>query len=203
MVGLLRDVTKRVGSHFHTPSDGIAVLGETRGQLGGSLYWAVVRDFHGGPPPPVDLAAERRLQRFLVAAADARLLSSAHDCSDGGLAVALAECCIGGPYAQASLGARVTLEPAMGVTPEALLYGEDGARAVVSFAAPNADPLRRLARSLGVPFALVGEVGGAASGLAVAVGSARYRWPAVELRRVYFQAIPRRMAADPLEGQEN
>ncbi|MHB1328722.1 MAG: phosphoribosylformylglycinamidine synthase subunit PurL, partial [Gemmatimonadales bacterium] len=65
MVGLLEDVTNRVPSSFRTPGDLIAVLGDTSGHLGGSMYWWVVRDFLGGPPPPCNLDAEVRLQRFL------------------------------------------------------------------------------------------------------------------------------------------
>ena len=86
----------RVPSHFAAPGDEILVLGATRGELGGSAYWAEVRDFVGGRPAAVDLEAERRLQQLLVAAARRRLLRSAHDCSEGGLAVALAEAAIGG-----------------------------------------------------------------------------------------------------------
>jgi phosphoribosylformylglycinamidine synthase len=69
----------------------------------------------GGPrhrrwPPPVDLTAERALQEVLIAAAEARLLRSAHDLSDGGLAVALAECCMGGPWATSTFGAIIDLD---------------------------------------------------------------------------------------------
>ncbi len=101
MVGLLERVADRVPSHFAAPGDEILVLGATRGELGGSAYWAEVRDFVGGQPAPVDLDAERRLQQLLVAAARRRLLRSAHDCSEGGLLVALAEAAIGGAYAAA------------------------------------------------------------------------------------------------------
>jgi phosphoribosylformylglycinamidine synthase II len=98
MVGLLSRVEERVSSHFESPHDEIYILGETSGILAGSAYWAEVCDFLGGEPPGVDLEAELRLQQFLVAAAERRLLRSAHDCSEGGLAVALAEAVIGGPY---------------------------------------------------------------------------------------------------------
>ena len=83
MVGLLDKVADRVASHFSHPGDEIVILGATRGELGGSAYWAEVLDFVGGRPAPVDLDAERRLQRLLVAAARQRLLRSAHDCRRG------------------------------------------------------------------------------------------------------------------------
>ena len=88
------------------PGDEVFILGQTSGILGGSAYWAEVCDFVGGDPPAVDLDAELRLQRFLVAAAQRGLLRSAHDCSEGGLAVTLAEAVIGGPYVPGSLGCR-------------------------------------------------------------------------------------------------
>jgi phosphoribosylformylglycinamidine synthase subunit PurL len=195
MVGLLDDVTRRVPSHFQQPGDIVAVLGATAGHLGGSLYWAVIRDFLGGPPPPCDLAAERRLQDLLVAAAGAGLLRSAHDCADGGLAVALAEAAMGGPYAHQPLGAGVHLAQPPGTEPEALLFGEDGARAVVSADPAHVDALRRLAAGLGVPFAAVGSVGSAGGALRVTVGTTTWAWPTADLRQLYYEAIPRRMAA--------
>ena len=77
---------KMVGSHFERPRDEVFIAGLTSGILGGSTYWAEVCDFIGGDAPAVDLDAELRFQRFLVAAAERSLLRSAHDCSEGGLA---------------------------------------------------------------------------------------------------------------------
>ena len=195
MVGLLDDVTCRVPSAFQREGDLIAVLGTTRGHLGGSLYWAVVNDFLGGPPPPCDLEAERKLQRFLVAAARARLLRSAHDCADGGLAVALAEAAIGGPYAHRTFGAGVQLVQPAGTELVDLLYGEDGARAVVSFDPALVDRVRALATEHGVPLAVAGSVTGPGGELRITVGTELLSWATDDLRRTYFEAIPRRMAA--------
>ncbi len=195
MVGLLDDVTARVPSGFQRAEDLVAIAGATRGHLGGSVYWWLVRDFLGGPPPPCDLDAERRLQRFLVAAAKARLLRSAHDCADGGLAVALAEAAIGGPYANATLGAGIHLSRPDGLAVEAMLYGEDGARAVLSFDPKSVERLRALAADHGVPFAVVGNVGPANGDLRITVGTDSFTWATADLRRAYFDAIPRRMAA--------
>jgi phosphoribosylformylglycinamidine synthase len=195
MVGLLDDASTRIPSGFQEPGDLIALLGRTDGHLGGSFYWAVVRDFLGGAPPPCDLAAERRLQDFLVGAAKARLLRSAHDCSDGGLAVALAEAVMGGPYSAATLGAGIHLAEPPGTTGEGLLFGEDGARAVISFAPDRVGPVRALAEARGVPFAVVGSVGCQNGELRITVGTTTYSWPTPELRKIYFEAIPRRMAA--------
>ena len=114
MVGLLEKLDFKVGSHFQQAGDRIFILGKTAGRLGGSAYWAEVHDFTGGEPAPVDLDAERRLQHFLAAAARKKLLRSAHDCSTGGLAVALAEAAIGGPYAATGRGAAVDLAGSTG-----------------------------------------------------------------------------------------
>src|ERR671914_355520 len=146
MVGLLANVEDRVASYFDAPQDEVFILGQTSGILGGSAYWAEVCDFVGGNPPGVDLDAELQLQRFLVAAAEQRLLRSAHDCSEGGLAVALAEAALGAPYAPGSLGASVDLTGyAPDVPVDGLLYGEDGARAIVTCAPSQARRVMALA----------------------------------------------------------
>jgi phosphoribosylformylglycinamidine synthase subunit PurL len=171
----------------------VFILGQTSGILGGSAYWAEVCDFVGGDPPAVDLEAELRLQRFLVSAAERRLLRSAHDCSEGGLAVALAEAVIGGPYVPGSLGANLDLSGyAPDVPLDGLLYGEDGARAVVSCSGASARPLIALADQHGVPVFRAGQVESAGT-LELQVGSQRFSWNTEALRRIYFEAIPRRM----------
>ena len=195
MVGLLDDVSRRVSSHFTMPGHRVVLLGENRGQLGGSSYWEVVQDFVGGSPPSIDLAAEHRLQRCLVTAAGERLLQSAHDCSDGGLAVALAEACIGGPYAPTTLGAAIKLDAALELSPEALLYGEDAGRVVVSCEAGALRRLLALAGEQGVPAQEIGSVGAPGAALEIGLESrgVRFAWETRELRRIYHDAIPRRM----------
>jgi phosphoribosylformylglycinamidine synthase len=205
MVGLLERIEDRVGSHFRTPGDRIVILGNTIGALGGSAYWADVRNFVGGRPATVDLKAERALQRILIAAARGGLLSSAHDCSTGGLAVAVAEAAVGGPYAEAPLGASIDLGGyAPGVTDEGLLYGEDGARAVVSVSPAQLDALVALAREHGVPAWVAGQVGAASGEITIATAGGRYQWPSALLRQTYYGAIPRRMShvvEDRADGQ--
>jgi phosphoribosylformylglycinamidine synthase len=193
MVGLLPRVEDRVGSHFDSPGDEVFILGQTSGILGGSAYWAEVCDFVGGDAPAVDLEAELRLQRLLTTAVERRLLRSAHDCSEGGLAVALAEALIGGPYVPGSLGASLDLT---GYAPElpldGLLYGEDGARAVVSCSQASARPLIALADAHGVPVFRAGLVESAGT-LELQVEDQLFSWSTEALRRIYFDAIPRRM----------
>jgi phosphoribosylformylglycinamidine synthase len=193
MVGLLSRVEHRVGSHFESPQDEVFILGLTSGILGGSAYWTEVCDFVGGDPPAVDLESELRLQRFLVAAAEQRLLRSAHDCSEGGLAITLAEAVIGGPYVPGSLGASLDLTGyAPDVPLDGLLFGEDGARAVVSCSQGSARSLIALADTHGVPLFRAGLVESAGT-LELRVGSQLFSWSTEALRRIYFDAIPRRM----------
>jgi phosphoribosylformylglycinamidine synthase II len=193
MVGLLPRVEDRIASYFDSPRDEVYILGETSGILGGSAYWAEVCDFVGGYPPSVDLESELRLQRFLAAAAEQQLLRSAHDCSEGGLAVALAEAVIGGPYVPGSLGADLDLTGyAPDVPVDGLLYGEDGARAVVSCAPPSSRFLIALANEHRVPVFHAGRVQSAGA-LELQVGPHVFSWSTEALRRIYFDAIPRRM----------
>jgi len=203
MVGLLEKLDYRVPTHFQRPGDRIVILGETRGELGGSAYWTYVRDFTGGAQPGVDLAQERSLQRFLAEAARRKLLCSAHDCATGGVAVALAEAAIGGPYATHGLGAEVTLalsgaagRPAGGETDGEdvrILYAEDHARAVCSCRPADERAVVALAAEFGVPAVAAGVVGEPNGDLAIHAASRMFLWKVERLRESYFNAIPRRM----------
>jgi phosphoribosylformylglycinamidine synthase II len=193
MVGLLPRVENRVPSYFDSPRDEVFIVGETSGILGGSAYWAEVCDFVGGDQPAVDLDSELQLQRFLAAAAEGRLVRSAHDCSEGGLAVALAEAVMGGPYVVGTLGASLDLTGyAPDVPTEGVLYGEDGARAIVTCSAASARHLIALANEYRVPVFHAGRVESAGT-LELKVGSDVFSWNTEALRRIYLEAIPRRM----------
>ena len=154
MVGLLNDVSRHVRLPFRREGDVVALLGESRDELGASEFLRTVYGRDEGPCPEVDLDAERRLVDLLVRLADERLLGSAHDVSDGGLAVALAESAMTG-----GLGAAVTL--VAGVRPSALLFGETTGRVVVTFPAEHEHRISGAAAELGVRSARIGTVGGA------------------------------------------
>jgi len=194
MVGLLRRAEDRVPSHFQATGDRIVLVGPTAGVLGGSAYWAELAGFIGGEAPVVDLRHEARLQQFLVSAAAARLLRSAHDCSEGGLAVGLAEAAIGGPYASHGFGAIVDLRSyAPGVAPEGVLYGEDHGRVVLSVAPPALKGLQALLARHGLRGYLAGEVQAPGGELRIVLPGEALAWSVDRLREVYDQAIPRRM----------
>ncbi len=149
----MEDVEKHVRVRFRAAGDLVAVLGETRDELGASEFLRTIRGRDEGPCPEVDLAAEKRLVDLLATLAERGLLASAHDVSDGGLAVALAECAM-----QGAIGATVALDGAARST--ALLFGESTGRAVVSFASGNEAAVRALAKEKSVPFSAAGWVGG-------------------------------------------
>ena len=155
IVGLLPDVSKFCGSTFRNLGDRIAVLGETRGELGGSELLKVVHQVSVGLPPALDAQKERALQSVLRQLIRSGLLSSAHDCSEGGLLVALAESCIAD--AGRMMGAQVHLQPGS-VVPHAFFFGEDASRAVVSFSPSAQAQVEAVCRTGGVPCAVVGEV---------------------------------------------
>jgi phosphoribosylformylglycinamidine synthase len=194
MVGLLESLDCRVSSFFRNMGDAIIILGHTEGILGGSALWAELDRFVGGTPAPVDLQAELKLQHFLVTAAREKLLRSAHDCSEGGLAVTLAECAIGGPYAPAGIGAAIDLTAHAGtLDPQRLLFGEDHGRVVITCSRTQADRVIDLATEQGIPAVAVGFVGERHGPLAIKAGGNSWQWPVDDLRRIFFDAIPRRL----------
>jgi phosphoribosylformylglycinamidine synthase II len=151
VLGVHADVRRRLSIGFDVPDASLVLLGRTEAEFGGSA-WAHVRHGHlGGRPPAPDLAAEQRLAGLLAAAAAAGLLSAAHDLSDGGLAVALAESCLRG-----GTGCRVRLPG----DPFTALFSESAARAVVAVRPGAEAEFVSLRETHGVPGATIGGVGG-------------------------------------------
>ncbi|MBI3181910.1 MAG: phosphoribosylformylglycinamidine synthase subunit PurL [Myxococcales bacterium] len=189
VVGLLPEVTRRCGAAFLAEGDRIALLGTTRGELGGSEYVAALYGKTAGRPPRLDAKAEEALQRALRGLIRSGLLRSAHDCSEGGLAVALAECCVMAP--ERLLGARVKLD-ASGVPLQALLFGEDASRAVVSYRAEAEPRVAAECERERVPFRPIGSVGGGELAIEGAV-----RLEAAALSRAYRSGIPSLLRTPP------
>ena len=157
MVGLLAKLKRVVTPWFKFPGDIVVLLGRTREELGGSEYLKLIHGLVKGTPPWIDLKLEEAVQNCCLEAIDRGILRSAHDISDGGLAVSLAECCIGGP--DRPLGVRIeTHEMIRG---DALLFSESPSRIVVSLEEKNLAQLQELAAELRVPMHVIGTVGGA------------------------------------------
>jgi phosphoribosylformylglycinamidine synthase len=194
MVGLLTRADRAVPSHARAPGDAVLILGDTAAELGGSAYWEVVHGFVGGQPPQVDLDVARRLVELLVAGAERGLFRSAHDCSQGGLGVALAEVAMGGAYQAAGFGIDVDLTAhSAPLTADQLLFSESHGRAVVTCAPERVAAVEALAREHGVPLQRAGTVGAPDGEYRVTLGDALIAEPVSRLREVYFNAIPRRM----------
>jgi phosphoribosylformylglycinamidine synthase II len=151
VLGVHDDVRRRVPSGFTEAGATLLLLGETRPEFGGSLWARVAHGHLGGRPPEVDLEAERALAQVLVTASARGLLAAAHDLSDGGLAVALAESCLAG-----GLGARVTL-PGDEFT---LLFSESAGRALVAVQPGREAEFTALRAEARVPGDVIGTTGG-------------------------------------------
>jgi phosphoribosylformylglycinamidine synthase subunit PurL len=178
MLGVIEDYRLLVGAGFPAPGLLVYLVGETFAELGGSEFAEVVLGKVSGRPPALSFEAESRLHRLLHEAARQDVLASAHDCSDGGLAVALAESAIAG-----DTGFAMTLSGDL--PPHIALFSESASRAVVSVPSARAEALETLARLHHVPFARIGETGGPRM-----VFDSLFETTVDESRSVFERAIP-------------
>jgi phosphoribosylformylglycinamidine synthase len=158
-----------VSRRFQDSGHAIVLLGDGRGELGGSEYLKVAHGIVRGVPPVLDLDAERALQDLLVSLATQRLLRSAHDCSDGGLAVTVAESCFdtSGMGAEVSIpGVEAAADAKLNVA--AALFGESASRVVISVAPADVTTVIGRAAAANVPARVIGQTGGNTLRVAVA-----------------------------------
>ena len=179
VLGVVADVRQRLGHSFTGGGAHLVLLGETRDELSGSTWADVVHGHLGGLPPAVDLAAERALAELMGEATRSDLLESAHDLSDGGLAVALAESTF-----RHGIGAAVVLDD-----PFVDLFSESSARVLVAVEPRHHEALVDLAERHGVPLASIGRTGG--STLEVAD---QFSIDVAELRTAWAATIPAALA---------
>ena len=156
MVGILEKINRVVTPWFKSAGDVVVMLGRTREEIGGSEYLSWVHGLTRGTPPWIDLKMEQAVQRCCLEAIDEGILRSAHDVSDGGLAVALAECCISGP--ERPLGVRIQTHEM--IRADALLFSESQSRILVSLKEENMGRLQEIAARFNVPLQTIGAVGG-------------------------------------------
>lgn len=142
MLGLIKDLNLITPSHFVEEDDHIFILGESKGHLGGSEYMASIHGKIEGEAPRIDLKIEKTLQTFLLEAIERGFIQSAHDVSEGGLAIALAECCIAPGK---SIGAIVNISS--DIRQDGLLFGEDQSRVIVSIKEDNINNFYKLHES--------------------------------------------------------
>jgi phosphoribosylformylglycinamidine synthase len=182
MLGLIEDYRMLVRPGFVAPGLLVYLLGETLPELGGSEFAEVVLGQTSGRPPALDLEREAALHRLLVEGARRDILASAHDCSDGGLAVALAESAIAG-----DTGFAVSLP---GDVPwYVTLFAESASRAVVSVMPDRAPALEALAAEHLTPISRLGETGGPRM-----VFDTLFETSVGEARAIYEETIPKLLA---------
>jgi phosphoribosylformylglycinamidine synthase len=198
MVGLIEDVRRTVLPGFKTSGDVIALLGTTQDDLSMSEYAVSVggvstaETVAAGKVPALDLDREVAVQNACLAAAEAGLLLSAHDCSDGGLAVALAESCFSS-LGRDAIGAEVDLKGPLG--PTAQLFSESPSRIIISFNPSDAGAVQEIAEQNQAPFAILGRVGG--NELVIAVdGEETVRAEIAELESVWRDALSTKLQAE-------
>ena len=216
MVGLIEQPEHITTQWFKDEGDAIILLGDPidlkdplQG-LGGSAYLQQIHGLKTGTPPRCDLEHERDLHLVLRALIHSGVIKSAHDCSDGGLAVALAECCISRQVARETprlMGARVELsatpvvprgQDANGQTSnspalrlDALLFGETQSRIIITTSALDAVKVVERAKLLGIAAVRLGTVGG--DQLMIKAGERELSWPVAELHDLWWNAIARVM----------
>jgi phosphoribosylformylglycinamidine synthase len=207
MVGLIEKPEHVTTQWFKDEGDAILLLGSIVDTgdpllgLGGSAYLQCVHGLKTGTPPRCGLEREKELHLALRALICSGVVKSAHDCSEGGLAVALAECCLSQQLARATprlIGARVDLASALGAAPadgscrlDALLFGESQGRVLISVAAIHAAKVLAQAKILEIPAALLGTVGGTT--LTIQAPGASLNWDIAELRDLWWHSLAKAM----------
>jgi phosphoribosylformylglycinamidine synthase len=184
MLGVLPDVSRHGGVAFRSAGDRVLLIGDLapEGSLGASEYLWVQHGLEVGRPARLDLELELKVQEAVRQLVREGLVQSAHDCSEGGLAVTLAECCIAG-----GVGAALSLP---GASSAEALFGEAPSRIVVSVPAEQLTAVRQRLENAGVPFADLGEVGGDALVIEGALSV-----PVAELEATWERTIPAVMSS--------
>src|SRR5438874_4773874 len=200
MVGLIEKEEQITTQWFKNAGDEIILVGKIGDELGGSRFLKVCHGKKLGPPPHVDLAHEIQIQNALRDLIRAGLVKSAHDCSEGGLAVTIAECCFN---PKERFGAEITVEAAVSAaekrvrTPATTLFNESQSRIVISVAPGNLDKTMSILRECDVPFQQLGKVGG--DQLRIQIADQNFFWPIVDLYDDWWNSI-RRLVETDTEG---
>ncbi len=182
MVGLVHDIEHITTQSFKKDGDIIVLLGETKAELGGSEFQYVMHGVTEGRPPQLDLDAEKKLHDAVLSAIQAGLVASAHDLSDGGLAVALAESCISG-----GLGAEVDFTT--GLRADIALFSESQSRVLLSADPSRIERLRQHLDQHRVPYQVIGKVKGEQLNIQVN-GKPAIQSPVERLEKIWKDAIP-------------
>jgi phosphoribosylformylglycinamidine synthase subunit PurL len=182
MVGLIDEERHITTQWFKNADDVVILAGPAGNELGGSQFLKVCHGRKQGPPPHVDLELEIKVQNAVRDLIREGLVKSAHDCSEGGLAVALTECCLN---PSGFLGVDVDLN--FSDTAAEILFNESQSRIVISVAVDDAEKTISILQERGVPFRQLGKVGG--DELRIRINEETFRWPIVDLYDDWFNAI--------------
>jgi phosphoribosylformylglycinamidine synthase len=200
MIGLVEDVHRVVQPGFKQEGDVIAILGITADDLSISEYAATVQGLStaeliaNGAAPKIDLKIERAVQNVCLRAAEAGLLASAHDCSDGGLAIALAECCFSS-LNHSAIGAKVSLSNSLSAS--SMLFSESPSRIIISFPDRSRAEVERIAARENCPLTVIGRVGG--QGLEIEIADSEVISIGIsELEDVWRSSLPRKLEAEAM-----
>jgi phosphoribosylformylglycinamidine synthase len=185
MVGLINDEKHITTQWFKQESDTIILVGELGSELGGSQLLKVCYGKKVGPPPHVDLELEIKVQNAVRDLIRAGLVKSGHDCSEGGLGVAITECCFN---PEQLFGAEIDLK-ADETSAATVLFNESQSRVIISVASKDAERTMSTLRNCGVPFQQLGKVG--RDELSIRVNDETFRWPVADLHDDWFNAIRR------------
>ena len=185
MVGLIDNERHITTQWFKNAGDAIILVGKIGEGLGGSQFLKVCHGRKQGPPPRVDLELEIRVQHAVRDLIREGLVKNAHDCSEGGLGITLAECCFN---PEEILGADIDLDA--GDTPATpVLFNESQSRIVISVAAYDVEKAMSILREREVPIQQLGKIGG--DELRIRVNEESFRWPIASLHYAWFNAIRR------------
>jgi phosphoribosylformylglycinamidine synthase II len=180
MVGLISDYGKRLRAGFRAEGDFVLLIGSSHNDIGGSEYLKVEHGLVAGRPPALDFARERAVNRLVLAAAENGLLRSAHDCSEGGMLVALAECCLLG-----GIGVRCpAIRPEAPLRMDAAFFGESPSRFILSLPSRAMAEVQSLARRHHVEISLLGLAGGDAVEF-----EGQFRLSLTEMRQAWEGAV--------------
>jgi phosphoribosylformylglycinamidine synthase subunit PurL len=196
MIGLIEDIAHVTGSRFDTDGAAIVLLGVPTAELGASEYLSRIHGKTLGAPPNCDPRRERALIAAILEAITEGLVHSAHDCSDGGLAVALAECCV--VNRERMLGAEIDLGTFTGLPLRSLLFGEAQARIIVSSSEPA--QVLAIAKRNGVPAARIGLVKAGSGTLQILAGGGTFSVNLNDMARAYHDSIPSFMSRGPADA---
>jgi phosphoribosylformylglycinamidine synthase len=155
MIGLIEDLKHVTTMWFKDEGDLIVLLGENREELGASEYLMVIHNLVKGETPELDLQREKKVQDACLEMIRTGLIKSAHDCSEGGIAAALAESCISSPN---RLGAKIRMDDK--IRADTLLFGETQSRIIVSMKPEHWFDLEKITRKHQIPFSVLGKVEG-------------------------------------------